>query len=116
MPNPLRGEAALGDYTLVFDFNAMCLLEDATGQKTPQLLAQMQMEIGFRELRAFVWAGLQRKHEGLSIAEAGEIIGSFGVKGVEVALSAVNAGITAAFVQPKAKAANPPKAAEDGTT
>lgn len=109
MANRTRGEAQLGDLTLVFDVNAMCLLEEQTGKKTGELLALMQEGVGISELRSFIWAGLQAKHPG-TLQDAGDAIGEVGF---ESALASLEQAITAAFVsdEPKAKAANPRKAA-----
>ena len=46
-PNPLRGEAALGDYTLLVNFNGWCSLEGETGNKVPQLLQGLQEGLSF---------------------------------------------------------------------
>lgn len=113
MANRVKGEAALGDYTLVFDINAMCLLEEETGLKTGELLAKMQEGIGISELRSFIWAGLQDRHPEITIKAAGGVIGDFGI---EESLKALEEAITAAFASDqKATPARPRKAAKAGT-
>lgn len=109
-PNPMRGEAALGSFTLVFDFNAMCTLERATGLKTAQLLELMQSgEMGFDDVRHFAFAGLQAEHPGTTLLEAGDAVGSVGV---EPALEAISESLRLCFSSgSKAKDENPLPAA-----
>jgi hypothetical protein len=70
MPNPVKGEVGFeagGEgYTLVLDFNALCELEAA--------LTPGDDRNGPRATRATLWAALQRHHEGLSLADAGDLI------------------------------------------
>lgn len=108
MPNQMRGEAALGKHTLVFDFNALCLLEEHFNAKTSELLKMMSGEVGMRDLRGFVWAGLQAKHPDTSLQDAGNVIGA---ATVEATVEAITDALNQAFEQPKAKAQNPRKAA-----
>jgi hypothetical protein len=107
--NAMRGEVAFGDYTLVYTFNAFCLLEQETGVHTQNLLQMMQEGLGFSDLRAFVWAGLQEKYP-LKLTDAGDLIGQIGLT---EALTAVGKGVDA-FLAPavkEAKDARPLKAA-----
>lgn len=114
MANRMRGEASLGEHTLVFSFNVMCLLEEQTGLKTGQLIQMMQQNMGLTDLRAFIWAGLQEKQPGTSIEQAGEIIGEVGI---EPAMEALQQAVEAAFSsdEPESGKANPRKAARTGT-
>lgn len=112
MANKMRGEARLGDYTLVYSFNAMCILEEETGLKTGDILVRMQEGVGLLELRSFIWAGLQEKHPEVTITMTGDIIGE---AGVETTLAALQKGITAAFDAGQQKQARPRKATKGGT-
>jgi len=62
----------LGDYTLCYDMNALAELEEIVGP-LPALLVNTAHARSIKSQRAFVWAGLIRKHD-VSIAEAGDII------------------------------------------
>lgn len=108
MANSMRGEAALGERKLVFDFNAMCELELATGRQTPDLLAMMERGLGFADLRHFLWAGLLRQHPGITVEQAGDIAG----EDMPAALAAVGESIGACFASLKKEPRkNPRKAA-----
>jgi hypothetical protein len=80
MANRLLGEATTTldgkVYTLRFDFNAMCAFEEATGLEA--LAAFEAFETGAlkkaSDLRAMVWAMLQRHHPAATLAEAGDIL------------------------------------------
>lgn len=112
-PNRRRGETAMGAYTLVYSFNAMCLLEDETGLKTGEIIQQMQDGVGLKQLRTFIWAGLQEKHPDFSQEDAGDVIDEVGI---EPAMASLQQAIEAAFsVEKKAGPKNPRKAARVGT-
>ena len=68
--NPLKGEVTFEvegqPYTLVLDFNALCELEAALGPGDDRN--------GPRATRATLWAALQRRHDGLTLADAGDLI------------------------------------------
>lgn len=82
MANREKGEASLqiGDetYTLCLDLNAMAIIEEyfSTPTKDVQFYeAFAKLEKGgIRYTRAFIWAGLQKHHKGLSIEATGELI------------------------------------------
>lgn len=96
----MKGEAQLGDFTLAFDFNALC---DAEGVVGPIGAAMQEIAKGsFTTIRALVWAGL-KKHHGKSLDEAGEIIAEVGFG---EAAEAVSAAMQSAFPEPKGKAGN----------
>lgn len=89
----MRGVSSIGDYTLTFDFNALCLAEDHCGP-----LGEAMAEMGrgsLKTIRALFWAGLQRKHE-MTLPEAGEIIQELGVDSVS---EAIGKGIESAFAK-----------------
>jgi hypothetical protein len=109
MSNPMRGEAPLGDKTLVFNFNSLCALERETGLKLHMLLVMIEADCGFADLRDFVWAGLQDRQPGTTVEEAGDAIGAVGFK---EAADAVRECLRACFPpEKKEKGKNPPKAA-----
>ena len=108
MANPMKGEAQLGDYTLTFNFGVFCSLEVKAGMKMPQLLTALGEGLGFGELRDFVWAGLQPKHEGITDEGVAQLIDE---TGFEVAAAAVGKAVSGFFGSQKEKAKNPPKAA-----
>ncbi|WIA57829.1 hypothetical protein N6H05_08545 [Sphingobium sp. WTD-1] len=90
MNNPLRGEASFkagaSTFTLVFDVNAFCELEDETGFGVAELIEQIQDRPSFRLLRSIFCAGLQTHHPKTSLAEAGEIMSDAGLEGIKNAL------------------------------
>jgi uncharacterized membrane protein len=90
--NPLRGEASFkagaSTFTLVFDVNAFCELEDETGFGVAELIEQIQDKPSFRLLRSIFCAGLQTHHPKTSLAEAGEIMSDAGLEGIKNALRA----------------------------
>jgi len=101
MANPLRGEAAFkagaADYTLVFDINTFCALEDETGLGVSELIDQVQSKPSFKLLRSIFCAGLQTHHPRTTIAEAGEIMSDAGLDTMRDALSrALQAAMPAA--------------------
>lgn len=117
MGNPLRGEAVLKadgkDWTLVFDVNVFCALEDDTGLSTNEILGQVQGNPSFRMLRSIVCAGLQPRHPGTTKLEAGEVISG---AGAEETGEALRRAIEQAMPPPKkAGPENPPTARRSGT-
>ena len=100
----MKGEAKVGDYTLAFDFNALCLAEDECG---PLGDAMQNMGAGsLKTIRALFWAGLQKNHA-CSIGQAGEIVQELGI---ENAGEAIAKGVEAPFA--KAPKGGNPKAVQ----
>lgn len=108
MANPIKGEAPLGAYTLVYNFGAFCALEEKTGCKMPVLLTKLQEGLGFGELRDFAWAGLLAKSPDIT---GDEVLALIDDVGFETAAVAIGKGVTSFFGSQKEKAKNPPKAA-----
>lgn len=108
MANPMKGEAKLRDYTLAYNFGVLCSVEEMTGKKVPQLLQSLTEGLGFGELRAFLYCGLQTHHPGTTEAEVGNIVEEFGYKDC---VQAVGKGFTGFFGAQKAGPKNPPKPA-----
>lgn len=103
-------------YTLRPDFNAVCELEQLTGQSYEAVIKQC-FEGRLSGLRACLWCLLQRHHSAQikSLADAGDWIETAG--GVERVLGFVNQ-VLEANEEPSAggpKSANPPKARAVGT-
>ena len=85
MANAVRGQTALTigarTFTLAFTANALCELEDATGQSVPAFLAGLEDPAnppGFKTIRLLLWAGLLDQH-GLSLQDAGKLIDEVGL-------------------------------------
>jgi hypothetical protein len=109
MANPLKGEARLRDYTLAYDFGALCGVEEKTGKKVPQLIQSLAEGLGFGELRDFVHIGLQAHHPGTTEADAVSLIEEAGYKD---SVAAVGKAFTGFFApQPKEKGNRPTKPA-----
>jgi hypothetical protein len=113
--NPLRGEASLdggvrGPLKLCFDANAFCYAEERLGKSTDEIVEMVSMEfaswdkkalaagatpkINANLTRALLWAGLQRHHPGIHLAEAGEIMSDAGLAHT---VGALLSGFFAAF-------------------
>lgn len=110
--NPLRGEANLviGDFTkiLVFDVNAICLVENALDLPIYDLLGKLKTDdLSMIEARALLWAGLA-KHHPCTLTEAGDVMSDAGMIPVTLALlSALAAAFGLATEGGDGK--NPPK-------
>lgn len=104
-PNPVRGEAAIGEHKLVGTFNQFCALEAALGKRAEDILALLRDGFSFNELRTVVRVFLNVE---MTEEEAGELIWSVGVPAATVAVSAAIGGCFGP--QPKEKQARPLKA------
>ena len=108
--NKFRGEAMLEvedgeDILLIFDFNALCEIESATGLSPEELMKKMQdskelAKFGF--MRALLYGAMKRGRRDLALEDAGDIISSVGP---EKALRAMTEAMQAAF--PAAKEGEP---------
>jgi hypothetical protein len=89
--NPLRGQASFkagaSEFTLVFDINTFCELEDETGLAVAELVDQIQDKPSFKLLRSIFCAGLQAHHPQTAIKEAGEIMSDAGLDVMKDALA-----------------------------
>lgn len=81
-------------YSMAFDFNALCRIEDETGQDIQSFFTAFEKTVSMRSLRLLVWAGLA-KHHSVSLDEAGDIITEAG--GVEAVIPAIEKATRAAF-------------------
>lgn len=84
LPNPLRGEAALGEHKLVVDFNRFCALEAAMKPlKVPDLIARFKVgvDFGFSELRTYVRVFLDKP---MTDEEVGDLISAIGQEEIEI--------------------------------
>lgn len=87
----MRGEASLGEFTLAYDFNALCKAEEELG---PMGKAMARIEEGsLSTVRALVWAGLQ-KHHSMTLEEAGEAVAAVGF---DKASEAIGKAMSGAF-------------------
>lgn len=100
MANKFRGEADLeftrivddkekpAKFKLVFDANALCEIEEATGLDLGGFLEKLSdpKHMSFRMIRAFVWGGLTKHHPDLDLADAGDIISDAGLEPLIVAM------------------------------
>lgn len=103
--NPMRGEHPIGGHKLVVTFNSVCALEEVTGRKVLDLMADMQYGLGFVDLRLWVQTLLD---EQMSLEQVGELLGEVGF---EPALQAIAKAFESFFpAAKKGKDKNPPKA------
>jgi hypothetical protein len=89
MANAQKGEVALeagGEtYRLQFTTNAMCELEEATGQSINLIIADLSdidNPPGIRTMRVLLWAALTEHHSTLNLKDAGRICDEIGIAGV----------------------------------
>ena len=95
----MRGTAPFGDWTLTFDFNALCIAEKEVG---PIGEAMGLIERGsLTTTRALIWAGLQAT-DPCDLAEAGNRIGTVGAdKAGEAIGEAMSQAFGTAETEPK---------------
>lgn len=109
MPNPLKGEASLREYTLAFNFGVFCALEEKIGKKMPELLQAMMVGLGFGELRDFVSLGLTTHHPSTTEDDVLKLLDEVGYKETTLAVSKA---VGSFFGEQKAKGKNPTKGAQ----
>lgn len=106
MANPVRGEVAFEvegqGYVLLLDFNALCDLEGVV----PGLMDGATVNMTPTAIRAVFHAGLQDRHAGLSLREAGGLIQALGV---ERAAELVKAAFEASFPKAGGEGAKRPR-------
>lgn len=115
MANPIKGEVSFQasgeEFTLVFDFNALCTIEDEFDVEASRL----DEVIGGRAsaIRKIFRIGLSRHHPGMSDEKAGELIQAVGPT---KAADMVTQAFARAFPEAAKGNARPPKAAKAGTS
>lgn len=105
MTNPLKGETTVSTvdktYRLVFDVNALCMMEAALGGTAAIIVVErLAKERRFTDLRILLWAGLQEFHDDLDVRDAGRLISEIGMEDLT---SKILGAISAAFPTPKTK-------------
>lgn len=78
------------ELALLFDINALCDLEEATGKNFQAIVNEMRAgpaEFSMKTMRAITWAGLQAHHPEIDLAGAGRIITECG--GVSAAMEKI---------------------------
>lgn len=118
MANRQKGEGAITVegrvYTLAFDVNAMCEVEFILDKPTDLILKSLVASPALHVVRALLWGGLRRHHEGLDLKQCGEIIEAMG--GAGPALESIGQALVAAFPDAPEGASDgpPPKGAAAG--
>lgn len=112
MANAVRGQVSLkaGDttYTICLSTNAVCELEDLTGEAIGSLAAKMNGgSVRMTDVRALVWAALQDHHPDADLKEAGNIIT---LAGMPATMEAVGKAFELAFPEVENDGSRPPKA------
>lgn len=84
MANAVKGQVSLKAsdtiYTLCLSANAMCELEELTGETIGSLAVKMDGEaVRMTHVRALMWAALQDHHPEIDIKGAGRIITEAGM-------------------------------------
>lgn len=92
-------------FTLQFDVDAVCLLEDLLDKSVFEVSALMSRG-RITAIRAALWAGLQHHHSGLSLKRVGEMMPR--IKDT-TAFEVVSAALRAAYGKPEEAGADAPK-------
>jgi hypothetical protein len=114
MGNPQRGHVTLtageASYTLAFSVNALCSLEEATGQSVNEIGASMadQSRIKMTTIRLLLWGALLDHHEGVTIKQAGDIASEAGMQATG---EAIGKAFALAFPEAKEDAGSRPRKA-----
>lgn len=117
MGNPLKGEVDLktasASYTLALGINEIIIVENLLDVSIVDIASWFGDRSRFRlgSIRAVLFAALSRHHDGISLEQAGEIIGEVGL---DVAVDKLGQAIQAAFPEAKTPQ-NPQKRARPGT-
>ena len=106
MANPLKGEvgfkAGSGDFVLVYDFNALCTLEEDLGVGVEEIGEKLN---SVSSLRTVFRAGLEAKHGRMTDIEAGNLIHQVGLtKAGDLVVKALKAAFPEASAGGKGKA------------
>lgn len=112
MANPHRGEARFETdgrtYTLRFDINTICALEESLDLGITEIGRRLAdpkaVRVGL--LRAVLHAGLQRHHPEIEVTTAGDLMAE---AGVEETMRAVQTAFERAFPPAEAGDARPPE-------
>jgi hypothetical protein len=105
MSNKLRSEVSFEtedgqSFTLKYDVNALCELEDVLEMGIPEFAAMFsgRDKIRLKHARAAFWAGLRHHKPDISIKQAGELMMEIG--GMTRALELVGEALSTAFPEP----------------
>lgn len=99
MLGDVRFEAEDQGYVLVLDANALVAIEDETGLGLDEMGEAFEKPT-MRMLRLLFWAGLQTHHAGVTLTEAGRLMG---VVGIDKAAPLIVRAVQAAFPGAKRK-------------
>lgn len=106
----LDGRFALGDYTLVFNVNTFCDLEETFGaQDVNEVLAKIQgleSNPSLRVIRSIFAVALKQEHPEMTEADAGTLISEVGV---QESAEALLQAIAQAFPDNESAEGNVPK-------
>jgi hypothetical protein len=84
MANPARGEITFEaqgkTWTLVYTVNAICDLEEQTGQSIAELGAMLSGAKPMTGMRALFWGGLRKHHPEVTLEGAGDLVQDIGSK------------------------------------
>lgn len=111
MANANRGEVdfAVGEktYTLRLSLNAIAEIETLLDMGINELIEALKGPFRVANWRVLLWGALREHHAGVSLDDAGEVMGE---AGIEATVAALNKAMTLAFPDAKAAGENPPKA------
>lgn len=97
----LDGKFALGEYTLTFNVNTFCDLEDHFGAQDVngvlEIIQGLETKPSLKVIRSIFFVALKQAHPDISISDAGNIIGDVGI---EKAAEALGEAVAQAFPEP----------------
>lgn len=117
MANPHKGEVLLQaggtTYTLQLSINAIAEIEGLLDIGFSELVSRLGAGEHFRlgTLRVVVWGALRKHHKGLSLDDAGEIVGE---AGIGATTEAISRSIALGFPEFAAGSENPQTASQAG--
>lgn len=87
----LDGRYQLGEYTLVFNVNTLCDLEDTLGvadlNELMDVFNSLATKPSIRTIRTLFFGALKQEHEDMTPAKAGAIISEMGIDAATTALT-----------------------------
>lgn len=84
------------DFTLRYDFNALCALEEKTGENILENFQEWQSgkSPSMRQIRVYIWGGLLHNNPKVTLEDAGNAITE---AGLQASMDAMTKALNAAF-------------------
>lgn len=89
------------EYTLKFDYNALCSFEQATGKSFLKFFNDLEengfLAMGLSDLRALLWAGLLDENKDLKLIDVGNLLNLDDIECIKTVSTALMNAINEAF-------------------